>query len=97
MTRYDASGEEIEAAVANLLEELQPENLIVTLEDDGVPAVPPRTSIRLRRALGSRAGASLRTQNNGLRERDARTEYLQVLRAAMDRRSALEAKRNEEA
>jgi glycosyltransferase involved in cell wall biosynthesis len=30
----------------------------------------------------------LHTQNNGLRERDARSQYLSVLRAAMQRRSA---------
>jgi glycosyltransferase involved in cell wall biosynthesis len=30
----------------------------------------------------------LHTQNNGLRERDARTQYLQVIRAAMERRRA---------
>jgi len=28
----------------------------------------------------------LHTQNNGLRERDSRTQYLQVIRAAMERR-----------
>ena len=30
----------------------------------------------------------LHTQNNGLRERDARSQYLHVLKAAMDRRRA---------
>ena len=30
----------------------------------------------------------LHTQNNGLRERDARSQYLQVIRAAMERRRA---------
>ena len=33
----------------------------------------------------------LHTQNNGLRERDARSQYLHVLKAAMDRRRAQEA------
>jgi hypothetical protein len=31
----------------------------------------------------------LHTQNNGLRERDARSQYLHVLKAAMDRRRAM--------
>ena len=31
----------------------------------------------------------LHTQNNGLRERDSRSQYLQVLKAALDRRRAL--------
>lgn len=31
----------------------------------------------------------LHTQNNGLRERDARSQYLQVIRAAMERRRAM--------
>jgi hypothetical protein len=30
----------------------------------------------------------LHTQNNGLRERDARAQYLHVIKAAMDRRRA---------
>ena len=38
----------------------------------------------------------LHTQNNGLRERDARSQYLHVLKAAMDRRRATEAARNED-
>jgi len=33
----------------------------------------------------------LHTQNNGLRERDARSQYLHVLKAAMDRRRAADA------
>jgi glycosyltransferase involved in cell wall biosynthesis len=37
----------------------------------------------------------LHTQNNGLRERDARSQYLHVLKAAMDRRRAMEATRDE--
>jgi glycosyltransferase involved in cell wall biosynthesis len=37
----------------------------------------------------------LHTQNNGLRERDARSQYLHVLKAAMDRRRAMEAARDE--
>jgi hypothetical protein len=38
----------------------------------------------------------LHTQNNGLRERDARSQYLHVLKAAMDRRRASEAAGDEE-
>jgi len=38
----------------------------------------------------------LHTQNNGLRERDARSQYLHVLKAAMDRRRAKEAAGDEE-
>ena len=38
----------------------------------------------------------LHTQNNGLRERDARSQYLHVLKAAMDRRRAKEATGDEE-
>ena len=37
----------------------------------------------------------LHTQNNGLRERDSRTQYLLVLKAAMDRRRAAAAASNE--
>ena len=41
--RYDASPGEVEAAVSRLLEELQREELIVAMDDDGVPVATEPT------------------------------------------------------
>jgi hypothetical protein len=38
----------------------------------------------------------LHTQNNGLRERASRSQYLEVIRQAMERRRAAEAAQSEE-
>ena len=43
LLRYDASPGEVEAAVTRLLEELQREELIVAMDDDGVPVATEPT------------------------------------------------------